>query len=73
MSDTDSKKICKSIFKNGKSTTSKDNFTKAWISLINQLEKTNAVTLREPAYCSNRYQASPATPVFNNKSVERKR
>ncbi len=61
MSNTDSKKFCKSIFKNGESTTSKDNFTKAWISLINQLEK------------SNRYQASPAIPMFNNKSVEEKR
>lgn len=70
MSNTDSKKNCKNIFKNGESTTSKDNFTKAWIHLINQLEKTNAVTLREPAYCNNGYQASPATPVFNNKSVE---
>ena len=61
MSYTDSKKICKNIFKNGESTTSKDNFTKAWIRLINQLEKNNG------------YQASPATPVFNNKLVEGKR
>ncbi|GFH91027.1 hypothetical protein IMSAGC002_02279 [Lachnospiraceae bacterium] len=61
MSYTDSKKICKNIFKNGESTTSKDNFTKAWIHLINQLEKNNGC------------QSSLAIPVFNNKSVEGKR
>ena len=61
MSYTDSKKICKNIFKNGESTTSKDNFTKVWIHLINQLEKNNGC------------QSSLAIPVFNNKSVEGKR
>lgn len=61
MSNTDSKKICKNIFKNGESTTSKDNFTKAWIHLINQLEKNSGC------------QSSPAIPMFNNKSVEGKR
>ncbi|MDE7331939.1 MAG: hypothetical protein K2O16_06795 [Lachnospiraceae bacterium] len=61
MPDTDSKNNCKNIFKNGESTTSKDNFTKVWIHLINQLERNNGC------------QASPAIPVFNNKSVEEKR
>lgn len=33
------KTICKSIFKNGKNTTSKNQFTQKWIELINKLEK----------------------------------
>ncbi|MCI8614398.1 MAG: hypothetical protein HFJ01_04730 [Lachnospiraceae bacterium] len=57
MSNTDPKNICKNIFKNGESTTSKDNFTKAWIHLINQLEKNNGC------------QASPAASEFINKSI----
>ncbi len=31
--------ICKSVFKNGSDTISKSRFTKAWIDLINYLEK----------------------------------
>lgn len=31
--------LVKSIFKNGKSTTSTEEFTKMWIDLINKLEK----------------------------------
>lgn len=37
MSDMENKEMCKSIFKNGE--TSKAQFTKTWINLINQLEK----------------------------------
>lgn len=33
------KKPCRSIFKNGQSTTSVNAYTKAWITLINQAEK----------------------------------
>ena len=33
------KKPCRSIFKNGQSTTSVNTYTKAWITLINQAEK----------------------------------
>ena len=39
MSETESQLLCKNIFKDGKNTTTKDNFTSAWINLINQLEK----------------------------------
>lgn len=38
----DSSTICKNIFKDGKTTTSKDKFTSAWINLINQLEKSKS-------------------------------
>lgn len=31
--------ICKSVFKGGKNTISKEQFTKAWIELINRIEK----------------------------------
>lgn len=61
MSYTDSKVICRSIFKDGESATSKEKFTKAWIHLINQLEKNNG------------YQASSAAPELENKSIEMKR
>lgn len=37
MSDIENKEMCKSVFKNGE--TSKAQFTKTWINLINQLEK----------------------------------
>lgn len=39
MSETEFQLLCKNIFKDGKTTTSKDKFTGAWINLINQLEK----------------------------------
>ena len=35
------KTICKSVFKSGENTTTKIQFTKKWIELINRLEKTN--------------------------------
>ena len=31
--------ICRSVFKNGESTTSKDRFTEKWIEMINQIER----------------------------------
>ena len=33
------KTICKSVFKGGENTTTKIQFTKKWIELINKLEK----------------------------------
>lgn len=37
------KTICKSVFKSGENTTSKPQFTKKWIELINRLEKSKSV------------------------------
>ncbi len=31
--------ICKSVFKSGENTTSKEEYTKKWIELINRIEK----------------------------------
>ena len=42
-----SKNICSSVFKSGESTTSKNQFTKMWIELINKIEKNKAVSLRK--------------------------
>ncbi len=39
--------ICKSIFKNGTNTTSKTQFTRKWIELINLSEKNKSVKLGE--------------------------
>lgn len=36
------KTICKSVFKGGENTTTKIQFTKKWIELINKLEKTKS-------------------------------
>lgn len=36
---------CKSVFKSGENTTSKSQFTKMWIELINRLEKNKGVTV----------------------------
>lgn len=36
--------ICRSIFKNGDIQTTKRDYTKAWISLINELERRKGVT-----------------------------
>ncbi len=36
------KTICKSVFKSGENTTTKIQFTKKWIELINKLEKTKS-------------------------------
>ena len=37
--------ICKSVFKSGESTTSKSEFTKMWIEMINKIERDKAVNL----------------------------
>ena len=39
------KTICKSVFKNGKNTTTKSRFTKKWIELINRLEKNKSAKI----------------------------
>lgn len=39
------KTICKSIFKSGENTTSKSQFTKKWIELINRLEKSKSAKI----------------------------
>lgn len=39
--------ICKSVFKSGKSTTTKSEFTKKWIVLINRLEKSKGINFCE--------------------------
>ena len=39
MSKTGVQVICKSVFKSGENTTTKNQYTKQWIDLINQLEK----------------------------------
>ena len=39
MGKTGAQVICKSVFKSGENTTTKNQFTKQWIDLINQLEK----------------------------------
>lgn len=41
-----SKTICKSVFKSGENTTSKSQFTKKWIELINRLERNKTVNFR---------------------------
>lgn len=38
------KTICKSVFKSGESTTSKNQFTQKWIELINKIEKNKGIT-----------------------------
>lgn len=35
--------ICKSVFKSGESTTTRDEFTKKWIELINRLENSKSI------------------------------
>ena len=48
MANTDKNQIlCRSVFKSGESTTSKKQFTKMWIELINKIEKNKAVSLRK--------------------------
>ncbi len=70
MSDTDSKVICKSIFKDGESATSKEKFTKAWIHLINQLEKTTDSTLRQTSLCQQRTARFANCPYVKSKKQE---
>ena len=38
---------CKSVFKGGKSATTKEEYTQKWISLINQLEKNKNFAQRQ--------------------------
>lgn len=38
------KTICKSVFKSGENTTSKNQFTQKWIELINKIEKNKGIT-----------------------------
>lgn len=38
-----SKSVCSSVFKSGESTTSKTQFTKKWIELINKIEKNKGI------------------------------
>lgn len=40
--NNNNKNLCKSVFKSGENT-SKSQFTKKWIELINQLEKSKSV------------------------------
>ena len=47
MPKQDSSILCKNIFKNGKTNTSKDKFTDIWISLINQLEKNKKTIIQK--------------------------
>lgn len=39
--------LVKSVFKSGKSTTTKEAFTKMWIELINKLERSKGVSFCE--------------------------
>ena len=46
MANTDKNQIlCRSVFKSGESTTSKAQFTKKWVEMINRKEKNKAVRL----------------------------
>ena len=46
MANTDKNQIlCRSVFKSGESTTSKAQFTKKWVEMINRIEKNKAVRL----------------------------
>lgn len=48
MANTNTKpNICRSVFKSGENTTSKTQFTKMWVELINKIEKNKAVSLRK--------------------------
>lgn len=46
MEDSKSEVICKSIFKNKKDSITKDDFTKKWIDIINQLERNKNVIIK---------------------------
>lgn len=43
-SQTTNETLCRSVFKSGENTTNKVQFTKAWINLINRLEKSEYLT-----------------------------
>lgn len=40
-----SKTVCRSVFKSGENTTSKSQFTKKWVELINKLEKNKGAVI----------------------------
>lgn len=44
MEKTQNTKTVKSVFKSGKETTSKEQFTRRWIEMINKIEKGKAGT-----------------------------
>ena len=47
MANTDKNQIlCRSVFKSGESTTSKAQFTKKWVEMINRIEKIRRFALR---------------------------
>jgi hypothetical protein len=39
MAKNETRVLCKNVFKSGENTTSKEQFTKAWVALVNQLER----------------------------------
>ncbi len=45
MANDDKTTVCKSVFKSGESTISKNQFTKKWIELINMLEKNKGMAI----------------------------
>lgn len=47
MANEQPKAECKSVFKSGKSTTTKGEFTKMWIQLINKMERSKSVNFCE--------------------------
>ncbi len=49
MAENETTTVCRSVFKSGGSTTTKEAFTKKWIELINTLEKGKSVNFCEKA------------------------
>lgn len=47
MGKSDEHRLCKSIFKDGKSMPTKEEYTRKWIALINQLEKSKKFVQRQ--------------------------
>ncbi len=45
MKQTKPSDLCVSVFKSGKRTTTRTEYTKAWIELINQAEKSKQINL----------------------------
>ena len=41
--NNDDKKICVSVFKSGENTTTKEEYTKKWIELVNRIEKGKSI------------------------------
>jgi hypothetical protein len=36
-------RVCRNFFKDGKSTTSREQFTRKWIEMVNQIERDKAI------------------------------